>query len=84
VDDRLRRRLPVVVFDAAEKIVFVQVVGELQRGNVLPLLVAAQFVDDEDVRAAELIQLPDECAANETCSAGDDNHADSLNPYRNL
>src|ERR1700728_419633 len=57
--------------DAPEQVVRFDVIGKLQRSQVLPLLVGSKKIRYEDVLQSAAIQLPNECAADETGAPSD-------------
>ncbi len=61
------------VLHGLEEVVAVDVVGKFERDEVFPLFVGAEAVADDDVFAAPAVQLPNEGAADESGSAGDEN-----------
>ena len=60
------------VLHGLEEVVAVDVVGKFERDEVLPFFVGAEAIADDDVFAAPAVQLPDEGAADESGSAGDE------------
>lgn len=55
-----------------EEVIAVDVIGKAQRDEVLPFLVRAEAVANDNVFAATAVQLPDEGAADESGPAGDE------------
>ena len=55
-----------------KEVIAVDVVGKAQRHEVLPFLVRAEAVANDDVFAATKIQLPNEGTADESGPAGDE------------
>ena len=55
-----------------KEVMAVDVVGKAQRHEVLPFLIRAEAVANDDVFAATTIQLPNEGAADESGPAGDE------------
>ena len=61
-----------------DECVAVHVVAVLQTDEVLPFFRAGEIVHHEDVVHAAAVQFPDNRAADESGSAGDDEHVRSL------
>ena len=61
-----------IVPEMEPEVVFLPIVGEMEPAEVLPLLIRRQFVHDQDVVLAALVQRRDNVAADETRTARHD------------
>jgi hypothetical protein len=59
------------IAEVIDEIVRVDVVGEAERREVLPLVGFVKPVDDKDIVVTKLIQTPNDRTADETGPAGD-------------
>ena len=77
--------------DSLKQLAGFNIVGELQRSQIPPLLVLTQDIGHQDVLESAAVQLPGECAADKTGASGDENsalcqvcHYRSLNLHRSF
>ena len=74
MDDRPGLEGNLIRIDHLEKIILVDVFGEAPVDEILPFVRCPQVIDDDDIVDSFLVQFPDKGTADESGSAGDDNH----------
>jgi hypothetical protein len=57
---------------AIQKRISLLVIGKAERGEIFPLGILAEYVGDENVLFAAKVQGMNECTADETGAAGDE------------
>ena len=62
----------VTVGEPRQKLVLVEIVGDLAIGEIAELVGARQIVDGDDVGLAARVERPDEIRSDEAGGAGDD------------
>jgi hypothetical protein len=65
----------ILVEKASFKIVFFKIIDEAQRSEVLPFLARSKMVDEKQVGLATLVQLSNDCAADESGGSGYQDHS---------
>ena len=71
-------REPLVCCNASRQLVLVKIIGNGEVRNIGELVTIGQVVNDDDIVGTTVDQGPDQVAANETGTAGDDKHTQSL------